>query len=89
MWTNLPVTQRAPRFILFLDVIDTLLLLVAILKGTRGAMVAFMVAVVVTTGLFVASLPAARDYQLDRLKLYVQIAAVLSVVASLTFLAAR
>jgi hypothetical protein len=89
MWTNLPVTQRAPRFILFLNVIDALLLLVAILKGARGAMIAFMVAVVITTGLFLASLSAARNYELDRLKLFVQVAAVLSVVASLTFLAAR
>jgi low temperature requirement protein LtrA len=89
MWANLPVTQRAPRFILILDVIDSLLLLVAILKAARGAMIAFMVAVAITTGLFLASLSAARNYELDRLKLFVQIAAVLSVVASLTFLAAR
>lgn len=89
MWTDLPITQRAPRFILVLDVIDTLLLLVAILKGARGVMVAFIAAVILTTGLFLASLPAARNYELDRLKLYVKIAAVLSVVASLTFLAAR
>ena len=89
MWTDLPITKRAPRFIFLFDGINILFLVIAVAKGARIASIVLVFAIFGTTLLYGASVRAARKNRPDLLKRYMNITVILSTIGVFLFLAGR
>ena len=89
MWSEVPITKRAPRIIFLFLGINVLSLIIAVAKGAQIASVVLTAAIFGTTLLYVAASRAARKDRNDRLKLYMNLTVVVYAIAAFVFLAAR
>jgi len=89
MWTDLPLSKRAPKFVFLFVGLNTLFIVISVAKGQKMASVGFTFALTCTTLLYVAAVRAARKERPYQLKRYMNVTVIIYTAATFLFLAGK